>query len=82
MYWNRELETIDRTALEQLQVTRLRDTVRRVAQNVPFYRTKLAEQDVQAGQHPVAGGCPPVAIHHERGSTGQLSDWPDGGTLE
>jgi phenylacetate-CoA ligase len=45
MYWDKEIETIKRRALEQLQLKRLRDTVNRVARNVPFYQQKFAELD-------------------------------------
>ncbi len=47
MYWCQELETLDREALEVLQLKRLRDTVRRLEQ-VPFYRGKF----LQAGLKP------------------------------
>ncbi|MBN2505844.1 MAG: phenylacetate--CoA ligase [Verrucomicrobia bacterium] len=42
MYWNREIETMERAALETLQLQRLQDTVLRVAQRVPFYQERFA----------------------------------------
>jgi phenylacetate-CoA ligase len=43
MFWDQESETITRSTLQQLQLKRLQDTVRRVAQRVPFYRDKFKE---------------------------------------
>ncbi|HWW02139.1 MAG TPA: phenylacetate--CoA ligase [Candidatus Acidoferrum sp.] len=43
MFWDRESETMARPALEQLQLQRLQETVRRVAAHVPFYQRKFAE---------------------------------------
>ena len=43
MYWDQKSETLDRAALERLQLERLQETVRRVAAHVPFYRLKFAE---------------------------------------
>ncbi len=43
MFWDQKIETLDRPALEQLQLQRLQKTVRRVAAHVPFYREKFAE---------------------------------------
>ncbi len=42
MFWDQELETLPRPALEKLQLKRLQDTVRRVSQNVPFYQQQFA----------------------------------------
>jgi len=41
MYWQREIETIDRKDLERLQLERLKATVERCYHNVPFYRERL-----------------------------------------
>jgi phenylacetate-CoA ligase len=41
MYWEPEEETIERDALEQLQLERLEATLNRVHMNVPFYRKKF-----------------------------------------
>jgi phenylacetate-CoA ligase len=49
MFWDQAIETIDRAALERLQLERLRETVRRVAARVPFYQQKFAELGVQPG---------------------------------
>ena len=43
MFRDQKSETLDRAALEQLQLQRLQDTVRRVGAHVPFYRQKFAE---------------------------------------
>jgi len=43
MFRDQANETLDRTGLEQLQLQRLQDTVRRVAARVPFYRDRFAE---------------------------------------
>ncbi|WP_448382366.1 phenylacetate--CoA ligase family protein [Desulfosoma sp.] len=42
-YWNPEVETLSRTALEQLQRERLLETLRRAAQ-APFYRNSLGPE--------------------------------------
>lgn len=46
MFWDRESETLARPPLEQLQLRQFQQTVRRVAQRVPFYRRRLAEAGV------------------------------------
>jgi len=46
MFWDKPHETLPRPELEQIQLNRLRDTVRRVAAAVPFYRQKLAQAGV------------------------------------
>ena len=43
----RTIETLDRAALERLQLQRLQETVRRVAAHVPFYQQKFAELGVK-----------------------------------
>lgn len=43
MYWEKELECMDREELEQLQLERLESTLSRVYMNVPFYRKKFNE---------------------------------------
>ncbi len=43
MYWQKDQECLPRPDLEKLQLERLRNTLRRVANNVPFYRNKFAE---------------------------------------
>jgi len=44
------IETMDRAALERLQLQRLQETVRRVAAHVPFYQQKFAEWGVKPGE--------------------------------
>ena len=43
MFWDQKIETLDRAALERLQLKRLQDTVCRVGAHVPFYQKKFAE---------------------------------------
>lgn len=47
MFWDQKSETINRDALEALQLKRLQATVRRVARKVPVYRQKLADGGVK-----------------------------------
>ena len=35
-YWNKEIETMDREQLQALQLERLRSTVEKVYENVPY----------------------------------------------
>jgi len=46
MIWNKEIETISRPKLEELQLERLKATVKRVYENVPFYRKRLDENGI------------------------------------
>lgn len=48
-FWNRELETLPRQKLEQLQLERLKKVLKRVYQKVPHYRKKFQE----AGANPL-----------------------------
>ncbi len=43
MFWQKELETLSREELAELQLKRLRQTVRLVGKQVPFYRDKFKE---------------------------------------
>ena len=43
MIWAPNVEQADRTTIEQKQLTGLQDTVKRVYDNVPYYRSKLDE---------------------------------------
>ncbi|MHB9072066.1 MAG: phenylacetate--CoA ligase family protein [Desulfobaccales bacterium] len=45
MYWNAELETLKPAALQELQLSRLRQTVERAAQS-PFYARRLQEAGI------------------------------------
>lgn len=46
MYWNRPVETMPQDELRQLQTERLKTTVSRVYQNVPFYRDAMQKKGV------------------------------------
>ncbi len=46
MIWNREMECMDAEQKRELQLHRLRSTVARLAANVPFYRQRFEEADV------------------------------------
>lgn len=41
MFWQKELETLDRPALQQMQLEKMQQTVRRCYENVPYYRAQL-----------------------------------------
>ena len=47
MIWAPEIEQADRKSIEQIQLARLQDTVKRAYENVPFYRQKLDELGVK-----------------------------------
>ena len=47
MIWNRARECMDRPQLEQLQLERLRNMLGSVYKNVPFYRGKFQEKDIE-----------------------------------
>src|SRR6056297_1711484 len=49
MIWNRRYETMDRTSLRALQLTRLRETVQHVYDRVPFYRARLEALGMEPG---------------------------------
>ena len=49
MIWNKELECINRQHLEDLQLSRLQDTVYRVYQKVPYYRQAFANAGIKPG---------------------------------
>jgi len=46
MYWEPDYETMGREDLEQLQLERLQSTLHRVYLNVPFYRKKFDELEI------------------------------------
>jgi phenylacetate-CoA ligase len=46
-FWDKKHETMDRSALERLQIQRLQDTVRRCARSVPFYQQKFTESGLK-----------------------------------
>jgi len=45
--FNKKIETMSREKIKELQLKRLRETVHRVYNNVPFYRKKLNEKGVK-----------------------------------
>jgi phenylacetate-CoA ligase len=47
MFWQKEAEAMSRKSLEKLQGERLRETVGRVCDRVPFYRDKMRELGVR-----------------------------------
>lgn len=47
MYWQKDAETMGRKSLEKLQLQRLKETVTRVYEKVPFYRDKLKASKVK-----------------------------------
>ena len=47
MFWDKQIETLARPALERLQLKRLQATLRRVAAHVPFYQQKFAESGLR-----------------------------------
>lgn len=49
MYYDKEHECMPREELQKLQAERLQTTVKRVYENVPFYRHKLKEMGVEPG---------------------------------
>jgi phenylacetate-coenzyme A ligase PaaK-like adenylate-forming protein len=38
MFWQKDIETISRSALEELQLKRLKQTVSLACKNIPFYK--------------------------------------------
>ena len=48
MFWNKQMETLPRKELEELQTKRLRETFRN-AQNVPFYKKRFVEKGITGG---------------------------------
>ncbi len=48
-YWDREKETMSRESLEELQLERLKETVQRVYQRVPFYKKAFKERGIEPG---------------------------------
>jgi phenylacetate-CoA ligase len=48
MFWNKQMETLSRRDLEELQTKRLRETFRS-AENVPFYKKRFLERGINLG---------------------------------
>ena len=47
MFWQEEIETMDRADLERLQLERLKNIVAYVYDRVPFYRKRLDDAGVK-----------------------------------
>lgn len=47
MYWQEEIETIDRDALQKIQLASLKETVECLYHNVPFYQQKFRKLDLK-----------------------------------
>ena len=47
MFWDKRIETMERSSLERLQLKRLQATVRCIAGHVPFYQQQLAERGLR-----------------------------------
>lgn len=47
MYWNKEIECMDREQLRALQTKKLQATVKKVYENVPFYKKAFDEKGVK-----------------------------------
>jgi phenylacetate-CoA ligase len=45
--WDRKTETVDREAMQQMQLERLQTTVNRAFRNVPFYHRKLEQLGIE-----------------------------------
>lgn len=50
MYWQRQEECMERGDLEKLQLERLKNTLTRVATQVPFYRNRFKELNLDVGR--------------------------------
>jgi phenylacetate-CoA ligase len=50
MYWEREKECLARPELEQLQLERLKTTLRKVGTTVPFYRNTFSDLKLDSGK--------------------------------
>lgn len=47
MFWQKDIETISRNALEELQFKRLKQTVRRTYKNIPFYKESFSKLNIK-----------------------------------
>jgi len=47
MFWQKDIETISRKALEELQLKRLKQTVRQAYKNIPFYKEHFSKSNVK-----------------------------------
>ncbi len=69
MYWDANLETLNPAAVQELQLSRLRQTVERAAHS-PFYGRRLQGGGRCRRQPPVPGGYPPDSFYHQRRPAG------------
>ena len=69
MYWNAELETLKPAGLQELQLSRLRQTVERAAQS-PFYARRLQEAGVAAAKLKSVEDVRKIPFHHQRRPSG------------
>ena len=46
MFWQREVESIERGLLEKIQLEQLKETVHRVYAHIPFYRRRFEEEKI------------------------------------
>ena len=47
MFWHKDIETISRNALEELQLKRLKQTVRQAYKNIPFYKEYFSKLNIK-----------------------------------
>ena len=47
MFWQKDIETISRHELEELQLKRLKETVRRAYKNIPFYKEYFSKLNIK-----------------------------------
>lgn len=47
MFWQKDIETISRKALEELQLKRLKQTVRQACKNIPFYKEYFSKLNIK-----------------------------------
>ena len=47
MFWQKDIETISRSALEELQLKRLKQTVRQAYKNIPFYKEYFSKLNIK-----------------------------------
>jgi phenylacetate-CoA ligase len=48
MFWQKDIETISRKALEELQLKRLKQTVRQAYKNIPFYKEYFSKLNIKS----------------------------------
>lgn len=70
--WNPEIETMERSLLESLQLYRLKKTVEYVYERNPFYRKKMKELGVEPRHIRTLADLRLLPLHHQVRSAGQL----------